>query len=699
MNAARAETSVAVDVGGTFTDLVVYDGAGQVIRTSKVLTTPQDISAGIFESLREAGVELPTTAYLKHGTTTAINTVIERTGGKTALITTRGFRDVLELGRGNRPDSFDLFYRRLAPLVPRHLRFELGARLDGHGEELSPVDTGEIDEVLDACDREGVEAIAVCLLHAYRNPEHERQVGRHLRSRTSRFLSLSSDLSREWREHERTSTAALNAYVGPKMARYLGALQHRLDEAGFGGTLFLMESNGGVMTSDVASSRPACLLESGPVAGVVGAAVLSKRVGRAKAISFDMGGTTAKCALIDDGRVDVTTTYYVGGYGEGYPVQIPVIDIVEVGAGGGSIAHLDATGSLKVGPRSAGAEPGPACYGRGGADPTVTDANAALGRLPPAGLLGGAMKLDIDAARRVIHQKVAEPLGIADEAAAHGILTLAVVTMAAAVRRISIERGHDPRDFVLIVSGGAGPLHAAAIARELSIPTVLVPPLPGHFSAWGMLLADIRFDYAQTLVSALDSVDIGAIERGYRALEDEAATALRDAAPAVPSMTFSRFADMRYAGQEHTVRTPMPDDLTRGDVKSEIRRRFLQVYAQRYGHADEHGRLETVTLRVVADGIVDKPSEQSFAPLARVPGEPVAVQRSYFEETGWLECPIYLRESLPAGQRIAGPAIVADTGSTTVVGPSDSAEVDAHGNLLIAVALRGSAKSDESIGQ
>ncbi len=680
--------SIGVDVGGTFTDLVVYDAQTNEVSTAKVLTTPRDIPAGIFQSFAEAKAELPRTSYVKHGTTTAINTALERSGAKTALITTKGFRDILELGRGNRPDSFNLFYKRLPPLVPRDLRFEIGARMDGQGAEISPVNFAELDEILKVLEEREVEAVAVCLLHAYRNPDHEREVGEYLRQRGKQFVSLSHELSREWREHERTSTAVANAYVGPRMQRYLRSLGTRLTGAGLPGRLLLMESNGGVMTEELAAQHPVYLLESGPVAGAVAAAELSRKLGYKNAISFDMGGTTAKCTLIEKGRIDIADIYYVGGYEQGYPVQVPVVDIIEVGAGGGSIAYLDAAGSLKVGPRSAGAEPGPVCYGRGGTEPTVTDANVALGRLAPSGLLGGEMALDSEAALKAIHSKIAVPLGVSDVEIASGIVRLAVVTMSAAVRRISIERGHDPRDFVLIVSGGAGPLHASAIARELSIPTVLVPPLPGHFSAWGMLLADIRLDNAQTYVAELETADGADIETLFKSMEKSAWDRLNVAAPGLTVVNFSRYIDVRYAGQEHTVRTPAPQEFATQAARDELRKNFLEIYAQRYGHADPRGKLQLVTLRVVADGIVDKPRLESFRPKATQPADPVTSRSAYFDETGWVQCPVYQRSLLAAGQQFDGPAIVMETGSTTVISPGDKGEIDELGNIIIRVASR-----------
>ena len=688
--------SVGVDVGGTFTDLVVYDSRTNEVRTAKVLTTPRDIPAAIFATFEHADANLAETRYVKHGTTTAINTALERSGAKTALITTPGFRDILELGRGNRPDSFNLFYRRLPPLVPRNLRFEISARMDGQGNEISPVRLQELDDILRQLDEHGIEAIAVCLLHAYRNPEHERVVGEYLRSRAKQFVSLSHELSREWREHERTSTAVANAYVGPRMERYLDSLQTRLGKAGLSGRLLLMESNGGVMTGELAAQHPVYLLESGPVAGAVAAAMLSNTLGYKNAISFDMGGTTAKCTLINKGRIEVADIYYVGGYEHGYPVQVPVVDIIEVGAGGGSIAYLDDAGSLKVGPRSAGAEPGPACYGRGGTEPTITDANAALGRFAPSGLLGGEMTLDSDASKRAIAERLALPLGMPEVEVASGIIRLAVVTMSAAVRRISIERGHDPRDFVLIVSGGAGPLHASAIARELSIPTVLVPPLPGHFSAWGMLLADIRFDNAQTFIADLETADVEEIEGLFEEMEEAARLRLRQTAPGLDRLVTSRFIDVRYVGQEHTVRTPAPASFTSAEDKDSLRKTFMGMYAQRYGHADPRGKLELVTLRVVMDGLVEKPLLESFRPKATRPSAPTMIRQTYFDETGWVDCPIYQRDSLCVAEEFTGPAIIVETGSTTIVSPGDKVKIDDYGNIVIEVASRHVATKSKS---
>lgn len=676
--------SVAVDVGGTFTDLVVYDSAVDRVRVSKVLTTTDERAAGIEAALRKADVRLPRVTYLKHGTTAAINAVLERRGARTALITTRGFRDVLETGRGNRPDMFDLFYHPLPPLVARDLRFEISARMDGAGNEIAPVDVGELQRLLPVLRERGIESVAVCLLHAYRSPDHEVQVGDWLRRHTDLFVTLSHELSREWREFERTSTATINAYVGPTVGSYVGSLQQRLSRAGFAGSFLLMKSDGGVISATAAARNPIYLLESGPVAGVVGAAILSQAIGHSKVISFDMGGTTAKCSLIEDGRVATTPVYYLGGYRRGYPVQVPVVDIYEVGAGGGSIAWLDETGAVKVGPRSAGADPGPACYGRGGTEPTVTDANLVLGRLDVRGLLDGELPLDTAAAERAIREHVAAPLGRDVVESASGIVELAVVTMSSAVRRVSVERGFDPREFVLVASGGAGPLHAAAIARELSIPVVVVPPLPGHFSAWGMCLADVRQEYGRTYTARLGDIEPAVLASLFDELEAEARQGLALAAPALQSVRFRRFADIRYVGQEHSVRTPLPPDLSDPSWIDGLRSEFDRLYAQRYGHSDPRKASEVALLSLVADGEIDKPSFRQRPPVDGV-AVPVGERSTFFAETGWVTCPIFDRGRLGPGQRLDGPCIVAEPASTTVLHPGDAGEIDGYDNIVIRV--------------
>src|SRR4051794_15134790 len=432
---------VAVDIGGTFTDLVAYDRAGQQLAFAKSPTTPRDLSQGILQVLQKAGVDPAACEYFKHGTTVVINALLERKGARTALIATRGFRDVAELGRGNRPEPFNLFYRRDPPLAPRPLRHEVAERMDAQGQPVTPLDTAALETLADQLVVDGVEAIAVCFLHAYRNPAHEQAAGQLLRERTGCFVSLSHELSREWREYERTTTTVANAYVGPLVNQYVERLEASLAAQGFRGRLLLMESNGGVMSAHTGRDKPILLTESGPVAGCVGAMELGRRLGQRNVVAFDMGGTTAKCALVQDGRLSLESTYYVGGYEHGFPVQAPVVDILEVGAGGGSIAWVDEFGALQVGPRSAGAEPGPVCLGRGGTEPTIVDAHLLLGHLAADRFLGGEIPLDRAAAWAAVASRLAAPLGSEPLHIAAGIVQIANVVMASAIRKMTLERG------------------------------------------------------------------------------------------------------------------------------------------------------------------------------------------------------------------------------------------------------------------
>lgn len=680
-------TTLAVDIGGTFTDLTVSYPDDDELRVTKVLTTPRNPADGVFAALDRADVELSEIAYFKHGTTTAINTILEGTGARTALITTSGFRDVLESARGNRPEAFDLAARRRPPLVPRDLRTEISARMDGKGGVIRDVDFEELHGILAVLERHEVEAVAVCLLHSYLNPAHELAVGDWLREHSDCYVALSHQLSREWREYERTSTTVLSAYVGPRLVNYLTDMERRLAEKNFGGAFLVMESNGGVITSDEAKRQPIFLLESGPVAGVVGTAELAERLGFEHVIAFDMGGTTAKCSLIDTGRIETGATYYVGGYERGYPVQVPVIDIIEVGAGGGSIASIDNVGQLRVGPRSAGAEPGPVCYGNGGSEPTVTDANLVLGRLGPHGLLaGGTLALDRGAAEEQIRKRVAEPLGLTVEDAALGIIRLAVVTMASAVRRVSIERGLDPRSSALVVTGGAGPLHGADIARELSIHRVIVPPVPGNFSGWGMLLTNIVYDVARIYPVLVADVSPAALDEVFLQMRAEAEGSLDKVAPYLRGRRFTHSADIRYAGQEHTVLVPLPASGTDDELKRQIGQDFRELYARRYGRGDLAGEIEIVSLRLSAEGLIDQPQLPATPELASAERTSPVDTPMLWKGQGWTNGKTYRRSGLRVGDRVNGPAVITEDGSTVVVGPRDSAEVDALGNLVIDVA-------------
>src|SRR3954469_15110675 len=554
---------VAVDIGGTFTDLIGFDDEAQAFVQAKSLTTPSELTQGVINCIRESGLDAGKIDELIHGSTTAINTLIERKGAKTGLIVTRGTRDVYIIGRGNRPEAYNLFFHRHKPLVSRLMTQEVDERVLASGKVYEPLKKASLAAACKALKAEGVEAVAVCFLHAYANPDHERAAGAAIKkAMPDAYLSLSHDILREYREFERMSTTVVNAYIGPKVGGYVKSLKSSLGEIGFKGNLSIMRSNGGVMTPETATERPVAMMESGPVGGIIASAQVGLALGYQNVISFDMGGTTAKASLIRDGEATLAPGYYVGGYASGHPVMLPMIDVVEVGAGGGSIAWIDEIGALKVGPQSAGADPGPICYRGGGTEPTITDANVVLGRLDPENFLGGAMKLDAEGAARGIAETIAKPLKMDTVAAAQAIVDIAIAKMSLAVREVSVAKGYDPRDFALVASGGAGPLHVLAIARELHVPTVIIPLFPSNFSALGMLVADERHDYTRTYYADLQSIDFKQLVTIYGEMVQEASKGLRrNKAP-----DFQVHLDLRYVGQEFTLPVLVTlDQLKKGD--------------------------------------------------------------------------------------------------------------------------------------
>src|SRR5262245_29619716 len=598
---------IGVDIGGTFTDVVVFDEAKGSLALAKALSTPVELAKGVQEGLAKAAIPLHAASLLIHGTTVVVNAIIERTGAKTALVTTLGFRDVYEIGRINRPESFNLRFRKHRPLVPRENIFEVTERLLADGSVRSPFDEQGAREVARIIKEEGFEAVAVLFLHAYRAPEHEIRMCKILREVEPKlFISASHELSREYREYERTSTVAANAYVGPKVSQYLGDLERRLAANKFSGNLMIMQSNGGL--SDVEMARRQCIqmMESGPAGGVVGTMALCELLDLDAAIAFDMGGTTAKACVIRRGEPSLSPDYFIGGYNEGLAIRIPVLDIVEVGTGGGSIAWLDEGGGLHVGPRSAGAEPGPASYGRGGSEPTVTDANVILGRLSPERFLGGEMRLDRKAAEAALQKRLGEPLAVSLERAASGMLQVATSAMANAVRHVTLERGLDPRDFTLVAYGGGGPLHAASVAKELSIGKIIIPNAPGHFSALGMLMADLRRDYVQTLFERMDDLEMSELEIQFKKLEAEGRKALEESGIPTDRIVFERAADMRYVGQEHAVAVRMPANVGSEAAREEVKRRFDEAHDLRYSHSAPEESADIVSLRVSAIGRLSK---------------------------------------------------------------------------------------------
>jgi N-methylhydantoinase A len=672
---------VAVDIGGTFTDLIGFDDAAGRFVQAKSLSTPANLVQGIIDCIEKSGAAVGAIDELIHGSTIAINTLIERKGAKTALIVTRGTRDVYIIGRGNRPESYNLLFHRHRPLVPRHLTREVEERVLASGEVHAPLNRASVEAACEALKQEGTEAVAVCFLHAYADPSHEKAAGDIIRrALPDAYVSLSHEILREYREFERMSTTVVNAYIGPKVGGYVRSLKSSLGKIGFAGDLSIMRSNGGVMTPEVATERPAAMMESGPVGGIIASAQVGQALGCPSVISFDMGGTTAKAALIRDGEPTMAPGYHVGGYASGHPVMLPMIDVVEVGAGGGSIAWLDDVGALKVGPHSAGADPGPICYRGGGTEPTITDANVVLGRLDPDNFLGGQMKLDADGAARGIDEKIAKPLKLEITAAAQAIIEIAIAKMSLAVREVSVAKGYDPRDFALVASGGAGALHVMAIARELHIPTVIVPLFPSHFSALGMLLADERHDFIRTFYSDLKSVDFPALVVAHDEMVADAGASLRHARAA----EFQVHLDLRYLGQEFTLPVPVTlDQLKAGDHRG-IRATFDAMYEQRYAHHSPEEQVEMVNIRIAAVG---QRTKLTFPSVARTAAATLAMQREvYFTSAEKpVLCPVYRREELGAGAVIAGPALIQEHGTTTVLFERDRCQVAESGELIIAV--------------
>ncbi|MGE0628792.1 MAG: hydantoinase/oxoprolinase family protein [Hyphomicrobiaceae bacterium] len=679
---------VGVDIGGTFTDLVgCIDGR---IVSAKTSTTPADPTRGVADSLRIADCSLAALDEVLHGATIAINTVLERKGARTALVTTKGFRDVYAIGRGNRIEAFNLDFHRPKPLVPRNLTLEVAERIGPDGSVLIDLDTEQVASVVAAVGRLDVEAVAVCLLHSWANPAHEAKLGENLRAAyPAMFVTLSHEILREFREYERTSTTVLNAYVGPRVSTYLGTLEAYLQGEGFTGKLHIMRSNGGVMGVRHARAQPVAMMESGPVAGMIAAGRLARHLGIVRAIGFDMGGTTAKSTLIADGEAPIEEGYVIGGEASGQPMQLPVVDIVEVGAGGGSIAWVDEAGGLHVGPHSAGADPGPACYGRGSPDPVVTDADLVLGRIGAERFLGGNMKLDVAASRAAIAEKVAGPLRLGIGEAALGIAQIADAAMSLSVRAVSVNKGVDPRDTTMIAFGGAGPLHALSIAREIFIPRVVIPKLPGNFSALGMLMASWRQDFVRTLVGRIGALDRRQVEAAFNELRQAGSAQASADGVNASQAAFRFFADLRYVGQEHALQIPVagPEALT-GETR-DVRRRFDIEHDKRYGQAAIEENLEIVNVRLVVTAAREDTLAETWLTAAWQPEAQAEERRRpviFSDPDQPLDTRILWRPALPAGFTCQGPAVIEEPNSTVLIHPGDRVAVDRCGHLIVDLA-------------
>ncbi len=706
MNASSdARFRIGVDIGGTFTDGTLVDSVTGRVTTSKVLTTPADPASGFISAVQklldlDGNVATDAIEHVVHATTVATNAIIEGKIAKTAFVTTEGFRDMLEIARQIRPSLYDLQFEKPAPLVPRQLCFEVPERLDAKGQVVTPLDEKALAEVVERIAESEVEAVAVCLLHSYRNRDHERRISEAIAARLPNvIISLSADVVPEFREYLRASTTVINSAVAPIVSTYLNSISEKLHANDITSELLVMQSSGGVYPASAATDNPVFMVESGPAAGAVAAAYLGSALGYADVISFDMGGTTAKASLIRGGQPNITKDYNVGGSAQagagafggasGYPIRTPVVDLVEIGAGGGSIAWVDSGGALRVGPHSAGADPGPVCYDLGGTEPTITDANLVLGRLDPNYFAGGDMSLNLELARESIRIQCADPLELSVEEAAHGIVEIANTAMVNALRLVSVQRGHDPRDFMLVGFGGAGPAHAVRLAEHAGIPRVLIPLGPGTASALGLLVTDVRMEGSATLIIRADEIDLSRISNEFDRLQAAGREAHRVATSASGDPIFERAVEMRYWGQSFELSIPAPASNVIDDAwMNHLTESFHEAHETAYGFRASDEPVELVNLRLTTIGKITRPEMRKLDNTGIDASVASKGKRAvYFSEItgqkGIMETTVFDREKLPAGAVFSGPAIIEEPDCTTVIHPAWTAIVDEYGNLGI----------------
>lgn len=678
---------VSTDVGGTFTDLVYFEtdpATGvQTVRTEKSDTTPPDFEKGVLNVLEKAGVDITSVDFFAHGTTVVINALTERKGAKVGLITTKGFRDSLEIGRGNRPDFFNLMYRKPVPFVPRHLRLEVPGRMNYQGQETIPLDLSGLGDIVDTFKAEGVEAVAICLLHSYANPTHEKAVFDALRKLWPQAPAVAShQITREWREYERSNTTVLSAYVQPKAERYLEKLEMGLKDKGYRGNLFIMQSNCGVDSVEAIKAVPITMVESGPASGFWGAAELGRIIGEPNVLALDIGGTTAKCSLIENSQVKIKTDYWIerNRRSAGYPIMVPVVDLVEIGNGGGSIAWVDDFDKLHVGPQSAGASPGPAAYGRGGVNATTTDANLLLGRINPDYFCGGSVVADINALNAAMGA-LAEKLGANAKEAARGILRIANSNMVNALKLVSVNRGFDPRDFALVAFGGGGALHAVALGQELSVRKVVIPRGASVFSAWGMMMSDLRRDYFVTqLIDEMDHTSLNALLSST--MELAKAEFMREGVSA-DRVSMRPLVRCRYQNQEFAVEVPVAAGPIGAQEAAQLAADFHEVYEREYTYRLDTG-VEIIGLHLIASSEVGK------LELIRLPTSDADIDTAVkgrrmvdYATEGEHEATIYDGTKLEPGMTFNGPAIIEDPGTTIVIHPGNTVFIDDFGNTHI----------------
>lgn len=676
---------IATDIGGTFTDLVCFDSSegGSNIKIAKSSTTPGEFEKGIINTITEAGLDLSEVDFFAHGTTVVINAITERKGSKTALITTKGFRDVLEIARGTRPDLYNFNFEKQAPFVPRHLRRELNERMNFKGEVLESLDLSNLEETIRFFEKEKVETIAICFMHAYQNPAHEDEVAKAIKVINPKMDVICSHVvSREWREYERTSSTVLSAYVKPITTKYLNKLEESLRERGYENSPFIMQSNGGITTLENVKQNPIVLIESGPASGMLGGVVLGKAIDKPNLIILDIGGTTAKCSLIENGALKISTKYDIEKTktDAGFPILTPVVDLIEIGNGGGSIAWIDAGNKLHVGPQSAGANPGPASYGAGGDKFTTTDANVICNRIHADHFMGGLKKPDLGAVKSAA-SNLGEKLGMTIEEIARGVIRVANSNMINALKSVSVNKGYDPRDFSLVVIGGGGPMHGAYLADELQMEEVIIPVNAGVFSAFGMLMSDLRRDYVKTSILEVEESNLTKIKAGYEEMELTALKTYEEDEYEKQEVSFEYYADVRYAGQEHYVKMELTKEAQNIDT---VIRDFHALHKKHYSFVLEETPVEIVNFHLVAKVEVEKPMipkvEETRASLTDAL---LSTQQVDFDEFGVHETAFYDREMLAPNTSINGPAIVVENSTSSVIPPQHSLFVDDFANLII----------------
>ena len=667
---------LATDIGGTFTDSVLLNEDTGEVFFDKRPTTSKDFAVGATESAESYRIPLAGVMSVIHGSTVAINTVIERKGAKTAMITTKGFRDIIEVRRSNRTEMYNPLWKAERPFIDRYLRLEISERMLYDGTVMRPVVAEEVDAVCKTLDGLGIKSVCIALLNSYVNSDHEREVERFVKEASPEaFVTLSSSFLREYREYERFSTAVINSYIGPTVRSYLRHLHGSLVERGFKGDLQIMQSNGGIMTLETASVQPVRMMESGPAAGVAGSAAVGSILGYENIVTFDMGGTTAKSGIIDRAIPRVTTDYKLSGY----PIRINFLDIEEIGAGGGSVGWSDSAGALHVGPKSTGAEPGPACYGLGGTQPTVTDANLLLGRLNQKHLLGGKMKIYPDLARDAV-ARLADAHHLDVIEAANGMMKIVNNNMSGLLQVMTTRRGYDPRDLTLFAYGGGGPLHVFELAKELGIKRIVIPSYPGNFSAWGMLVTDLRHDFFLPFIHKLSQVDLDRLNGVLRSLEEEAVNTLKNEGFR-GDVQMIRSLELRYFGQEHNLTIPLPSgELTEEDL-GRIATAFDSLHESTYLHSSPGEQKEIYAAKVTVIGVVQKPKlPRATEGTAAPPADSIIERRDvFFEESGFVDCTVYDRRRLRANNRAEGPAIIEEETSTIVLHPGQSATIDGYG--------------------